>query len=307
MLSAAYLDRARTAGFAALIAFASALFAMTCAQAGELDAKAIGEAAGTKATVEEDDVVRIEWSRDEVPVTVDGMPLPPPAGLGSWAAFKAVDDGIMVMGDTVVFEDEITPAMDAAFAHGLEVTALHNHFVFDRPPVYFMHIGAHGPDEAKLAKGVRAMWGAIKKVREQTPKPADRFGGRVPAHTGKFDIEMLAEILGTQAEMKNGVPKFSFERKATMHGAPVGASMGISTWATFTGDAKYAAVDGDFAMTANEVQPVMHALREAGIHIVALHNHMIGGDPFYYFLHYWGKGNPEMLARGIRAALDTQQ
>jgi Domain of Unknown Function (DUF1259) len=107
--------------------------------------------------------------------------------------------------------------------------------------------------------------------------------------------------------VKNGVPKFSFERKATMHGAPVDASMGIITWAAFTGDAKYAAVDGDFARIADEVQPAMHALREAGIHIVALHNDMIGDDPFYYFLHYWDKGNPKMLARGVRAALDTQQ
>ena len=272
----------------------------------QLNAKAIGRTGGTKTSVEEDGVVRIEWSREDVPVAVDGMPLPPPAGLGSWAAFKAVEEGVMVMGDTAVFEDEITPAMDAAFAHGLEVTALHNHFVFDRPPVYFMHIGGHSNDPAKLASGVRAMWDAIKAVREQTPRPADHFGERVPSQTGKFDIEMLAEILGTQADVKDGVPKFTFARKGRMHGARIGASVGVSTWAAFSGSSEYAAVDGDFAMAAEEVQPVMHALREAGIHIVALHNHMIGGDPFYYFLHYWGKGNPETLARGVRAALDTQ-
>lgn len=306
MLSDIYAHITRTFRFVALIALSSVLFAIASAQAGELNAKAIGQAAGTEAAVEEDGVVRIEWSREDVPVTVDGMPLPPPAGPGSWAAFKAFEDGVMVMGDTVVFEDEITPAMDAAFTHGLEVTALHNHFVFDRPPVYFMHIGAHGSDAAELAKGVRAMWDAIKAAREQNPRPADRFGGRMP-NKGQIYIASLQKILGVKPQVKDGVPKFSFERKATMHGAPVGASMGISTWAAFTGDAKYAAVDGDFAMKADEVQPVMHALREAGIHIVALHNHMIGGDPFYYFLHYWGKGDPETLARGVRAALNTQQ
>lgn len=293
-------------GLAFVIVLASALLTLSQAQAVTLDAKAIGKVTGTEATVEEDGVIRIGWSREDVPVTVDGVRLPPAAGLGSWAAFKAVDEEVMIMGDTVVFEDEITPAMDAAFAHGLEVTALHNHFVFDRPPVYFMHIGGHGNDATNLAKGVRAMWDAIKEVREQTPRPADRFGGRVP-EKGQINIASLQEILGAEPEVNSGVPKFSFEREATMHGAPVGASMGISTWATFTSDAKYAAVDGDFAMTAEEVQPVMHALRDANIHIVALHNHMIGGEPFYYFLHYWGRGNPEMLARGVRSALDVQK
>jgi hypothetical protein len=103
------------------------------------------------------------------------------------------------------------------------------------------------------------------------------------------------------------VAKFSFGRQASMHGTEFGASMGLSTWAAFSGNADYAVVDGDFAMTADEVQSVMRALRRTGIHIVALHNHMIGEKPSYYFLHYWGKGNPQELARGIRAALDVQQ
>lgn len=278
------------------------------AQPYALDARAIGRAAAVEATVKDDGVVRIGWSRDDVSVTVDGMPFPRAAGLGSWAAFKALPDGsVMVMGDCVVFEDEITPAMDAAFAHGLNVTALHNHFIFDRPPVYYMHIGGHGEDAAALAKGARAVWDAIKAVRAADPTPANQFSGRVPDKTGELDIAALRAILGTEPSVKDGVVKFSFGREATMHNTTIGASMGIATWAAFIGNAQYAVVDGDFAMTAEEVQPVMHALRNAGIHIVALHNHMLGGNPFYYFLHYWGKGNPEALARGVQAALDTQQ
>src|SRR5437763_8586085 len=121
-----------------------------------LDADKIGKAAGAKATTTPDGVVRIGWPRTDVKVAVDGLPLKPVAGLGSWAAFTPAEHGAMVMGDTVVFQDEVTPAMDAAFAHGLEVSALHNHFFYDEPKVYFMHVGGHGDPEGRAAavKGV---------------------------------------------------------------------------------------------------------------------------------------------------------
>src|SRR4029077_19393694 len=130
----------------------------------------IGEAAGTKATTTKDGVVRISWPRTDVQVKVDGMPLQPFAGLGSWAAFMPMEHGAMVMGDTVVFQDEVTPAMDAAFAGELEVTALHNHFFYDEPKVYFMHVGGTG-DPEKLAAAVKGVWDAIKKVRAARPEP----------------------------------------------------------------------------------------------------------------------------------------
>ena len=136
---------------------------------GKLDAEAIGKAAGAKASTTADGVVRIGWPRTDVAVKVDGLALKPFAGLGSWAAFAAMPHGAMVMGDTVVFEDEVSPAMDAAFAAGLDVTALHNHFFFDEPKVYFMHIGGQGQPE-KLAGGVKSVWDAIKKLRAKAPK-----------------------------------------------------------------------------------------------------------------------------------------
>src|SRR6476646_9836203 len=129
-------------------------------EAHQLDPEKIGAAAVTKATAK-DGAVRIAWARTDVPVAVDGMPLKPFAGLGSWAAFAPAPHGAMVMGDTVVFQDEVDPAMDAAFEHGLEVTGLHNHFSHDEPRVFFMHIGGMG-DPAKLAAGVKAVWDAIK-------------------------------------------------------------------------------------------------------------------------------------------------
>ncbi len=273
-----------------------------------LDIPAIERAAATTATMKDDGVVRIGWSRNDVPVVVDGEELPPAAGLGSWAAFKSLPGGgVMVMGDTVVFEDEITPAMDAAFAHGLIVTALHNHFTRDRPPVYFMHIGGRADDAESLARGVRAMWDAIKQVRARNAVPSEVFPGRPVKSRGEFKVDGLEEILGAEARDKGEVIKFVFPRRAARSGVEITNTMGVATWAAFTGSQDYASVDGDFAMTSREVQPVMHALRDAGIHIVALHNHMLEEKPAYYFLHYWGKGPAAELARGIRRALDLQK
>ncbi|MGH8505570.1 MAG: DUF1259 domain-containing protein [Stenotrophobium sp.] len=287
-----------------LVAIAGLAVACGPTLAASLDAAAIGRAAGTDAKAQSDGVVKIGWSRADVPVTVDGMRLPPAAGLGSWAAFVPMGNQAMVMGDTVVFQDEVDAAMDAAFAHGLSVTALHNHFFFDQPKVYFMHIEGEGQPVA-LAADVKAVWDAIKAVRAARPQPADGFGGPTP-EPGKLDADALAKIVGHPAEMNDGVAKITVGRTGRMHGQLIGASMGLTTWAAFSGDDALASMDGDFIMTAGEVQPVLRALRKAGIHIVALHNHMIGTQPDFYFTHFWGKGKAAALARGFRAALDAQ-
>jgi hypothetical protein len=271
----------------------------------QLDADKIAGAAGSKATTTKDGVVRLAWPRTDVSVTVDGMPLKPFAGLGSWAAFTQAPHGAMVMGDTVVFEDEVTPAMDAAFAGGLEVTSLHNHFFHDKPKVYFMHIGGRGEPE-KLAAAVKGVWDAIKKVRADRPNPATRFAGDVPK-SGSITAGLIEEILGHKVESQGGVVKMTIGREGKMHGVTVGGSMGLTTWAAFSGSDNLAAVDGDFIMTAAEVQPVLRALRQGGIHIVALHNHMIGEQPAFYFTHFWGKGRAQDLAKGLKFALDAQK
>jgi hypothetical protein len=270
-----------------------------------LDADRIGQAAGTKATRAPDGVVRIAWARTDVPVTVDGMPLKPFAGLGSWAAFASAPHGAMVMGDTVVFQDEVSPAMDAAFAHGLDVTALHNHFLHEEPRVFFMHIGGTGEPD-KLAAGVKAVWDAVKSVRAASPKPATRFAGDVPKE-GKVDPGPIEKAVGHKVETQAGVVKVTIAREGTMHGVKVGGSMGLTTWAAFSGSDDLAAIDGDFIMTAAEVQPVLRTLRTHGIHVVALHNHMMGEEPAYYFTHFWGKGKAADLAGSLRAALDVQE
>jgi hypothetical protein len=280
-------------------------FSATAAPEERLDAVKIGAASGAKATVAPDGVVRIGWPRDDVKVHVDGVPLKPFAGLSSWAAFTAAPHGAMAMGDTVVFQDEVTPAIDAAFAHGLEVTGLHNHFFYDEPKVYFMHIGGRGEPE-QLAAGVKAVWDAIKKVRVENPEPAATFR-EIGPQADAIDPKPVEDILGHKAQSQDGLVKVTIGREGTMHGVKVGGSMGLTTWAAFSGGSAHAVVDGDFIMTAAEVQPVLRALRKADIHIVALHNHMVGEQPAYYFTHFWGNGPAAELARGIRSALDAQR
>jgi hypothetical protein len=292
---------------ATLLPFALAGLSWLAVAAPErrLDADMIGTAAGAKAMTTLDGVVRIGWPRADVAVKVDGMPLKPFAGLGSWAAFTPAPHGAMVMGDTVVFQDEVTPAVDAAFAGGLEVTGLHNHFFYDEPKVYFMHLGGQG-DVEKLAASVKGVWDAIKRVRAARPEPATRFAGDVPA-AGKIDAAIIEKILGHKSEAQGGVVKVTIGGQGTMHGVSVSGSMGLTTWAAFSGGDDLAAVDGDFIMTAPEVQPVLRALRKADIHIVALHNHMIGEQPAFYFTHFWGKGRAEDLAKGVKSVLDAQK
>lgn len=272
-----------------------------------VDGDAIAEIIGVDGKTTDQGVVRVTWSRSEVSVNIDGVQFPPSAGLTSWAGFAPTQKGAMLMGDTVVFQDEVSPAIDAAFAHGLEITALHNHFFYDEPKVYFMHIGGHG-DPEELARGVRAVWDAIREVRSAHPEPQKAFGGEVPASEGELDPEEIANIVGKEpARKKAGVLKVAFPRKGTAHGIQFGGSMGLASWAAFTGSSERATIDGDFAMTAAEVQPVLHALRDANIHVVALHNHMLAEQPAYYFTHFWGKGPAADLAQGFRAAVDAMR
>jgi hypothetical protein len=195
--------------------------------------------------------------------------------------------------------------MDAAFAGGLDVTALHNHFFFDEPKVYFMHLGGSG-DPEKLAAGVKNVWDAIKTVRGKQALPATQFAGKVPKE-GTIKAADLDKVFGAKSQSQDGVVKFTIGRQGKMHGVTVGGSMGLTTWAAFAGSDEQAVVAGDFIMTGPEVQTVLRTLRKNNLHIVALHNHMVGEEPAFYFVHFWGKGPARELAQGLRAALDAQQ
>ena len=294
----------------AILVVITAAVAAACVHGATLDADVIAKASGATTAVENDGVVRIGWPRTDVVVTVDGVVLAPVAGLATWAAFAPMpNDSTMVMGDTVVFADEVDAAMDAAFAHGLAVTAIHNHFFHDTPAVYFMHIQGEGISD-DLAASVKAVWDTIRAVRKANPRPAMGFAGPTVS-AGHVDADAVAKILGHTVIDAQGVAKVTIGRNGMMHGMPIAGSMGLTTWAAFSGtDAvaadAVAAMDGDFIMTGAEVRPVLVALRKTGVHIVALHSHMIGETPNLYFTHFWAKGSAIDLAHSLRAALDVQ-
>ncbi|MEO6564167.1 MAG: DUF1259 domain-containing protein [Nitrosospira sp.] len=273
---------------------------------GTLDMAQIEQLTGLKGTYsKEENVFKVSKPRSEVKVQVDKWAMPPFMGLTSWAAFTPAQDGqIMMMGDTVLFEDEVNPVMSVVFDAGLEVTALHNHFFLEEPKVYFMHIGGVG-SAAYLAAGVKKIYDKVAEIRAVQPIPSSEFPKTISKES-KISVEPLETILGIKGVSKDGIFKVTIGRPATMHGMPIGKEMGVNTWAAFAGSDSQAVVAGDFAMLADEMQPVLKTMRTGGINIVAIHQHMTHDQPHYLFMHYWGKGNAQELAKTIKKALDIQ-
>jgi hypothetical protein len=290
---------------AGMMAIVALLWSPTTSLTGEkaLDTATIERLTGVKGELSENEgVFKVSVPRNDLDITVAGVKMTPPLGLTSWAAFQKAGEQVMVMGDMVMLEDQVNPVMTVALENGLEVTALHNHFFWDTPKVMFMHVGGMG-DGAKLAGAVGKVYTTIKNTSGGSGEvPRVELS---PAQTS-LDPKTIEAILGVKGQLANGVYKITIGRTTTMHGHEVGNTMGVNTWAAFAGSDEKAIVDGDFIMFEREVQPVLKALRGAGIHIVALHHHMIEESPRTVFLHYWGVGPTRELTKGLKAALDTQ-
>jgi hypothetical protein len=272
------------------------------ARAEEPDAELIARITGLKPEVK-NGVAKVSVPRADLSVVADGVRMTPFQGLTSWAAFERAGDTAMVMGDLTLTENQVNPTISAALENGLEVTALHNHFFYERPRIFFMHIGGMGTTE-QLATGVRK---ALDAARAAGSSRADGFGGLKIPEKSAIDPKPLEAILGEAGQAQDGMVKFVFAEKTSMDGAEAGAAMGVNTWAAFAGAREAAVVDGDFAMREDELQRVLKALRHADLNIVAIHNHMTHEEPRIVFLHYWGKGPATSLAAGLRSALDTQR
>ena len=282
----------------ALLVLAASAFA------APLDTAQIETASGLKGTLNEaEGVFKITAPRTDVKVSVDGWQMPPFMGLTSWAAFtEGKKAPAMVMGDLVLLQDEVNPVMSAALAAGLDVTALHTHFFYDDPKVYFMHIGGEG-EAAKLAAGVKTALDAVKAVRAASPEPAKTFGKPL-ATPSSITTAPLETTLGGKGQSKDGMAKFVFGRSAKMPcGCTVGKEMGVNTWAAFAGTDDDALVDGDFCVLPGELQGVLKSLRKSGVNVVAIHHHMAMEEPRYIFLHYWGRGPAVELAKSVKAGL----
>ena len=271
--------------------------------AADLNTARIDELTGLKGKMnEKEGVYKVTFPRNDVKIVVDGWMMPPFMGLGTWAAFTATPNGAMVMGDTVLFEDEVNAAMSAALDNGLSVTALHNHFFFDQPRVFFMHIEGEGGAD-KLAGAVKKVYDAAKEIRTANPKPKDSFGAQSLPGKSSITAVPLNEIFGTQGESKDGMVKFTIGRPAMMHGVKIDNTMGVNTWSAFAGSDDNAVVDGDFAVTEDELQPVLKSLLKDKINIVAIHQHMTHEEPRIMFFHYWGHGPAKDLANAVKGGL----
>ena len=257
---------------------------------------ALGKQGDYKASV-----LKVNIPRNDVTVTVANVKTPTPFGFGGWIAMTKGTGGMdLMMGDLVLTQDEVNPVMSALLDNGLDVTALHNHFLWDEPRMYYMHVHGHGKP-ADLAKRVKP---ALDLIGKGTARPAATTGSSAPQST--LDTAKIAQIVGTPGEQSGAVYKITIGRddlKLMEMGAPINARMGLNTWAAFVGTNDNAAIAGDVAMLAGEVTPVLKILRKNGLDVVAIHHHMIDTRPTIYFLHYWGTGPAEKLATGFKAAL----
>ncbi|WP_374089943.1 DUF1259 domain-containing protein [Methylomicrobium lacus] len=271
--------------------------------AGTLDTARIEQLTGAKGKLDTaENVFKVTVPRSDLAVSVAGVKMTAATGFTSWAAFTPAGDHTMVMGDMVLQENQINPVMSTALENGIEVTALHNHFLWDTPKVMFMHIGGSGEAES-LATAVGKVFAKIKETSS----------AKTPAKPKSFDVvktsldpKPLETIIGSPIEKTGEVYKVTIGRTTQMDGHTIGKTMGVNTWAVFAGSNDKAIVEGDFAVLESELQGVLKVLRGAGIAITTIHNHMVGESPRILFLHYWGEGNANDLAKAFKAALDTQ-
>ena len=260
--------------------------------------KPVEDALGRTGKVQADGALKFAMPRKDLKVTADGVAIKPGFALGAWIAFSSSGDDSMVMGDLVLTEDEVAPVMAKLQQGGIEITALHNHILHESPRVMYMHIGGSG-NATRLAKAIHDALSATG-----TP-PASPAGSPQKLD---LDTDQLDQAMGRKGtDTGGGVYQFGVPRAETIrdHGMTVPPSMGVATGINFqpTGGGK-AAITGDFVLLGSEVNPVIEALRNHGIHVTALHSHMLDEEPRLFFMHFWANGDAVKLAQGLRAALD---
>jgi hypothetical protein len=289
---------------AMLVITSSAAAAQTPATGAQMPAEyaAVLQSVGKQGDYK-DNVLKVNIPRNDLKVVVDSVATPTPFGFGGWFALTKGDHGMdVMMGDLVLTEAEVNPVMSAVLENGLDVTALHNHFFLDNPRIFYMHVHGHGT-AADLANKLKPALALIGKATTQ-PGAASTSGRSIE---GKLDTEAVSKTIGFPGEQTGPVYKITIGRADfTMKemGATINARMGLNTWAAFYGTDADAVVAGDVAMLDAEVSQVLKALRSNGIDVVAIHHHMVGTEPNVTFLHYWGKGPAQTLAKAVRAAVD---
>jgi uncharacterized protein DUF1259 len=265
-----------------------------------LDAKMLDEVIGRKGTVNGQEY-KVTVPQNDLKVEVDGFKIIPAMGLGTWVAFTPAPVGAMIMGDIILSERDLGPVQREVISQGLTISAIHNHFIRSHPNVMYMHIGGSG-NTKDMAQKARAVLDKVNASRGGNPSES-----AADSVSNTLDTKMLDGIIGAKGELSKGVYKYTLGRpdvNLQEHGVKITTFLGFNTWAAWQGSPERAAVAGDFTMLENEVEPVIKALISNGIEIVALHNHMVHEQPRIFFLHYWGVGPAEQLAKGLKAAID---
>lgn len=268
----------------------------------DFDTAKIEEILGVKGSWNaEEGVFKVSFPRKDVKVSVNGWEMPPFMGLSAWAGFKKSGEGILVMGDLILFQDEVNPVMSVVLQNGISVTALHNHFFYDNPRVFFMHIEGLS-DAETLATALAKSFEEVKKIRSLNPSIPTSFGGPPIPTKSSISQKMIEEIFQTKGQNQDGMIKISIG-KTTDKGMSVSKDMGVNSGAAFAGTDENAVVDGDIAVLEDELEDVLVTLRNANINIVAIHNHMIQENPRIVFVHYWGRGPAKRLAESLKNLL----
>lgn len=297
---------AATAGLAGIYSSAGSAPLKTPALSAE-EIAAIESAIGKKGTYNEAQAVyTIALPRNDLKIAIQSEAVPISFGFGGWVSIKKTVDGksAVLMSDTVLLQEEVNPLISAAQAAGLEVGAIHNHFFYEEPRIFYMHFHGMG-SPAELAQKFAL---AIKDAKIA---PANQPAQTTPtSQTAKelFDLSALDAIVKYTGAVNGATYKYTVGRQdlAIMSmGAEMTAAIGLNSWASFAGTKTNAHIAGDIAMLGHEVNGVIKVLRAHNLEVVAVHNHMLDEDPRMIFLHYYGKGAAEALAKGFRAALDV--
>ena len=259
----------------------------------------VGEALGKSGATAPGGIYRVGLPRTDLKVTLDGVELKPGFALGSWLAFGKMGDQGMVMGDLVLTMDEVAPLMTKLASGGIQVTALHNHLLRNQPFTMYMHVQGNG-DPVKLAAVLHTALAESKTPLSTAPAAPS------PPPPIDLDTAALDQTLGAKGSNNGGVYQFSIPRAEPIkdNGMDIPPPMGSANAINFqpTGGGK-AAITGDFVLIAKEVNPVLKALREHGIEVTAIHNHMLDDQPHLYFMHFWANDDAKKLAEGLKAAL----
>jgi hypothetical protein len=262
----------------------------------------VAAALGKSGTEMPGGVYRIGLPRSDLHVVLDGIEIRPTLALGSWLAFEGTGPNTMVMGDLVLTESEISPVMKQLLAGGIEITALHNHLLRAQPATFYMHVLGHG-DPVTLAT---ALHEGLALSKTPLANAAPPVAGSAPPKID-LDTAMIDQTLGAKGQIVGGVYQVNIRRAEAVQdgGMAVPVAMGSAEAMNFqpTGSGK-AAITGDLVLTAQEVNPVLRALRDNGIEVTALHNHMLDDAPRLFFMHFWANDDAEKLAKGLRSALD---